>query len=452
MKIIIAGAGAVGTHLAKLLSRDHQDCVLIDEEESRLEGLDTEFDIMTLLGSPTSIKTLKEAGIANTDLFVGVTPDESRNMNSCIIAHALGAKKTVARIDNYEYLAPTLEPFFHKLGIDSLIYPEVLAAIDIANGLKMSWVRQRWDVHGGALVMLGVKLRDTSEILNRPLKELCGPDDPYHVVAIKRHDDTIIPSGNGELHTNDLVYFMTTKEYIPYIRKITGKEYYADVKNVIIMGGGKTTVRAALAAPDYMNIKIIEEDAQRCERLNTLLNDVNAMIIHGDARNVSLLTEEGIDNTQAFVALTDNTETNILACLTAKKMGVRKTIAMVENLDYVSMAEGLDIGTIINKKTIAASHIYQMMLDADASNLRSLMMADSDVVEFVAAQGSPVTKKPVKNLGLPFGVTIGGLVRHEQGILVNGNSQIEAGDSVMVFCHEQELKKVEKFFKARTLW
>ena len=452
MKIIIAGAGAVGTHLAKLLSRDHQDCVLIDEEESRLEGLDTEFDIMTLLGSPTSIKTLKEAGIANTDLFVGVTPDESRNMNSCIIAHALGAKKTVARIDNYEYLAPTLEPFFHKLGIDSLIYPEVLAAIDIANGLKMSWVRQRWDVHGGALVMLGVKLRDTSEILNRPLKELCGPDDPYHVVGIKRHDDTIIPSGNDELHTNDLVYFMTTKEYIPYIRKITGKEYYADVKNVIIMGGGKTTVRAALAAPDYMNIKIIEEDAQRCERLNTLLNDVNAMIIHGDARNVSLLTEEGIDNTQAFVALTDNTETNILACLTAKKMGVRKTIAMVENLDYVSMAEGLDIGTIINKKTIAASHIYQMMLDADASNLRSLMMADSDVVEFVAAQGSPVTKKPVKNLGLPFGVTIGGLVRHEQGILVNGNSQIEAGDSVMVFCHEQELKKVEKFFKARTLW
>ena len=452
MKIIIAGAGAVGTHLAKLLSRDHQDCVLIDEEESRLEGLDTEFDIMTLLGSPTSIKTLKEAGIANTDLFVGVTPDESRNMNSCIIAHALGAKKTVARIDNYEYLAPTLEPFFHKLGIDSLIYPEVLAAIDIANGLKMSWVRQRWDVHGGALVMLGVKLRDTSEILNRPLKELCGPDDPYHVVAIKRHDDTIIPSGNDELHTNDLVYFMTTKEYIPYIRKITGKEYYADVKNVIIMGGGKTTVRAALAAPDYMNIKIIEEDAQRCERLNTLLNDVNAMIIHGDARNVSLLTEEGIDNTQAFVALTDNTETNILACLTAKKMGVRKTIAMVENLDYVSMAEGLDIGTIINKKTIAASHIYQMMLDADASNLRSLMMADSDEVEFVAAQGSPVTKKPVKNLGLPFGVTIGGLVRHEQGILVNGNSQIEAGDSVMVFCHEQELKKVEKFFKARTLW
>ncbi len=452
MKIIIAGAGAVGTHLARLLSRDHQDCVLIDEDENRLEGLDTECDIMTLQGSPTSIKTLKDAGIANADLFVGVTPDESRNMNSCIIAHAMGAKKTVARIDNYEYLAPTLEPFFHKLGIDSLIYPEVLAAIDIANGLKMSWVRQRWDVHGGALVMLGVKLRDTSEILNQPLKNLCGPEDPYHIVAIKRGDDTIIPSGNDMLFTGDLAYFMTTKEYIPYIRKLSGKEHYADVKNVIIMGGGKTTVRAVLAAPDYMNIKIIEEDGKRCERLNALLNNTNAMIIHGDGRNVSLLIEEGIENTQAFVALTENAETNILACLTAKKLGVRKTIAMVENLDYVSMAEGLDIGTIINKKTIAASHIYQMMLDADASNLRSLMMADSDVVEFVAAQGSRVTKKPVKSLGLPFGVTIGGLVRNDQGILVNGNSQIEAGDSVMVFCHEQDLKKVEKFFKSHTLW
>ena len=218
------------------------------------------------------------------------------------------------------------------------------------------------------------------------------------------------------------------------------------------MGGDKTSVRVALTAPDYMNIKIIEINEQRCERLNELLNDVNTMIIHGDGRDLGLLQEEGIQNTQAFVALTANAETNILACLTAKRLGVRKTIAMVENLDYVEMAESLDIGTIINKKTLAAGHIYQMMLDADVSNVRSLMMVDSDVAEFVAAEGSKVTKKPVKDLGLPFGVTIGGLVRHEQGILVNGNTQIEAGDSVMVFCHEQNLKKVEKYFKANTLW
>lgn len=447
MKIVIGGAGAVGKHLAKLLSKEHQDCTLMDDDGSRLEGLDSDYDIMTMQGSPTSIKDLEAAGVKNADLFVGVTPDESRNMNACIIAHGIGAKKTVARIDNYEYLDPKLKPFFEKLGIDSLIYPEVLAAADIINALKLSWVRQRWDVHGGALVMLGIKLRETCEILNQPIKLLCGPDDPYHIVALKRGGETIIPGGNDELHNGDFAYFMTTKEYIPYIRKIVGKEHYADVKNCIIMGGGKATVRVALTVPDYMNVKIIEQDEKRCEKLNTLLSDTDCMVIHGDGRDLGLLMEEGIKNTQAFVALTDNAEANILACLTAKRLGVRKTIALVENLDYVSMAEGLDIGTIINKKTIAASHIYQMMLDADVSNMRSLMLVDSDVAEFTAAENSPVTKKAVKDLGLPFGVAIGGLVRDGQGVLVNGNSRIQAGDSVMVFSHEHDMKKVEKYFK-----
>ena len=278
MKIIIGGAGAVGTHLSKLLSKDHQDCVLIDDNIDRLTGLESRYDIMTLHGSPNSIQTLKEAGVEHADLFVGVTPDESRNMNACMIAHALGAKKTVARIDNYEYLAPNLKSFFETMGINSLIYPEVLAAHDITNGLKMSWVRQRWDVHDGALIMLGIKLRETCEILNQPLRTLCGPDDPYHIVAIKRADETLIPGGNDELRVNDIAYFMTTREYIPYIRKISGKEHYADVKNVIIMGGSKTAVRVALTTPDYMNVKIIEMDEQRCERLNELLNDADTMI------------------------------------------------------------------------------------------------------------------------------------------------------------------------------
>ena len=452
MKIVIAGAGAVGTHLSRLLSTENHDCVLIDDDETRLDSVDANYDIMAVNGLPTSIQVLKDAGAGHADLFVGVTPEESTNITASILAHALGAKKTVARIDNYEYLSASNQAFFKNLGIDSLIYPEVLAASDIINGLKLSWVRQRWDVHDGALVLLGIKLRETAEILNQPLKDLCGPEDPYHVVAIKRQGETIIPGGLDMLQLNDLTYFMTTKEYIPYIRKIVGKEHYADVHNVIIMGGGKTAVRAALTIPDYMNVKIIEKDAERCEKLNQLLAGSDAMVIHGDGRDLGLLEEEGIKTTQAFVALTGNAETNILACLTAKKLGVRKTVAMVENLDYVSMAEGLDIGTIINKKTVAASHIYQMMLDADVSNLRSLMLVDSEVAEFVAAEGSRVTKRAVKDLGLPFGVTIGGLVRDGEGMLVSGNSQIQAGDSVMVFCHEQKLKHLERFFKKNVIW
>ena len=446
MKIIIVGAGAVGTHLAKLLSREHQDCVLIDADDERLAKM-SEYDVMTYCASPTSIKALKEAGVQNADLFVGVTPEESININACILAHALGAKKTVARIDNYEYLAPGLQQFFKNLGLDSLIYPEVLAAIDINNGLKLSWVRQRWDVHDGALILLGIKLREQAEILNQPLKDLCGPDDPYHIVAIKRGGDTIIPGGDDELKLYDLAYFMTTKNYISYIRKIVGKEHYVDVKNVMMMGGGKTAIRAATTMPEYMDVKIIESDEEQCHRLNEEIDTDHAMVIHGDGRDLSLLMEEGIKNTQAFVALTGNAEANILACLTAKRLGVRKTVAMVENFDYVSMAESLDIGTIVNKKALAASYIYQMMLDVDVQNIRFLMTANADVAEFTAQQGSKVTRKRVFELGLPKGATIGGLVRHGVGQLVSGGTQIEAGDTVVVFCHEVNMKKIEKYFK-----
>ncbi len=446
MKIIIAGAYAIGTHLAKLLSRNDQDIVLIDEDEERLNNVNSDYDLMTVHASPSSIKALKDAGTGNADLYIGVTPDENMNMNSCIIAKALGAKKTVAKVNNYEFTNPELKDFFDKVGIDSIIYPENLAAHDIVNGLKMSWVRQRWDVHNGALVMLGIKLRQTCEILDEPLKELCKPESPYHIVAVKRGEDTIIPRGDDVLKIYDMAYFMTTRNYIPYIRKIVGKENYVDVKNVMVMGGGNTAIRAVQMMPEYMSLKIFENDEKRCERINELIDTDKAMVINGDGRDISLLVEEGVKNTQAFVALTGNAETNILACLTAKRLGVRKTIAMVENIDYVKMAESLDIGTIINKKAIAASHIYQMMLDADVKNTRFLMTANADVAEFTAQQGSKVTRKKVFELGLPHGATIGGLVRNGEGHLVSGGTQIEAGDIVVVFCHNINMSKIEKYF------
>ncbi len=446
MKIVIAGAYAIGTHLARLLARDHEDITVIDNDDERLAGIGADFDLLTMEASPTSVKSLKNAGVEHADLFIAVTPDENQNMTACVLAKALGAKKTVSKIDNAEYIEPELRDFFANLGISSIIYPEMLAAKDINNGLKMSWVRQRWDVHDGALVMLAIKLRETCEILNQPLRQLCGPDDPYHIVAIKRGSDTIIPGGNDQLKLYDMAYFMTTRQFIPYVRKIVGKEHYVDVKNVMIMGGGATAVRTVKTMPGYMGVKIIESDEQRCERLNTLLGREDALVINGDGRNLSLLVEEGIKNTQAFVALTGNAETNILACLAAKRMGVRKTVAMVENIDYVSMAESLDIGTIINKKSIAASHIYQMMLDANVHNVRFLMTANADVAEFIPTEGSKVTRRQVKELGLPQGMTIGGLVRDGKGMLVSGNTQIKAGDSVMVFCHGLNMKKVEKMF------
>ena len=445
MKIIISGAYTIGSYLARLLSRNKQDIVLMDECSENLEKISNEADLLTMEGSTTSIKNLKEAGAEDADLFIAVTPDESKNIAACVLAHQLGTKKTVARVDNPEYVEPSNQELFHQMGVSSIIYPEFLAAKDIINGLKMSWVRQRWDVHDGALVMLGIKLRESCEILDRPLKEISGPDDPYHVVAIKHNDETIIPGGNDTLQLYDLAYFMTTKQYIPYVRKIVGKEHYVDVQNVIFMGGGKTAARAVRMLPEYMHAKIIEQDPTRCEELNNIL-DEDTLVINGDGRDIGLLQEEGIRNTQAFVSLTSNAETNILACLTAKRMGVRKTVAAVENFDYVGTAESLDIGTIINKKAVAASHIYQMMLDANVENIRFLMSVNADVAEFVPSPDAKITRKVVRELNLPRGVTIGGLVRNGEGMLVSGNTQIEAGDSVVVFCYNVDMKKVEKLF------
>ena len=445
MKIIITGAYSIGTYLAKLFAKNKDNIIIIDSDQERLEKINNEADLLTVCASTTNINTLKSNGIDEADLYIAVTPDQSVNINNCIIAHALNAKKTVAKVDDPEFMTDDSREFFRRLGVDNLIYPEELAAREIISGLKMSWVRQRWDVHGGALVMLGIKLHHNCEILDQPLKDICGPDDPYHIVAIKRDADTIIPNGNDTLKYHDLAYFMTTKQYIPSIRRIVGKEHYVDVKNVMMMGCGNTGERAVKMMPSYMNVKIFESDPHRVEVLNEVLPE-KALVISADGRDVEELKNENIRDMQAFVALTNNTEVNILSCLTAKQLGVRKTVAMIDNMAYVGMAEQLSIGTIINKKAIAASAIYQIMLDTNVMNITYLLSANADAAEFVPVEGSKITQHPVKNLKLPKGMTIGGLVREGKGMLVSGNTEIKPGDSVVVFCHGINLKQVEKLF------
>ena len=446
MKIIIAGAGAVGTHLAKLLSRERHNITILDAQAEKFDDLVANYDLLGHAVDPTSIDGLRTAGADKADLVIGVTPNEAANLTCCMLASKMGAKKTVARVDTDEYIRPENQEFFKSVGIGSVIMPEWIAAKEIALSVQRSWIRQWWEVENGALVLMGIKVRNNSSILNTPLKDLCGPDDPYHIVAIKRGNETIIPHGNDMVQCYDLVYFMTTKKYIPYIREITGKNDYPDVKNVIIMGGGSTAVYAARMMPSYMNVKIIERDLQRCHQLNELINNKNVMVIHGDGRDISLLTDENVNKTEAFISLTSNAETNILSCLAAKRMNVKKTVAMLDNINFASMAESLDIGTLINKQTIAAGYIYQMMLKADVTNVKSLMVANIDVAEFNVAPNARITRKPVKELSLPSGCTLGGLVRHEQGILINGNTQIQEGDHVVAFCHGNELNKLGTFF------
>jgi len=448
MKIIIAGAGAVGTHLAKLLSRERHDITLIDENYEKLADLSTNFDLLTICDSPSSIEVLKNADIEDADLFIGVTPDESRNMTCCMLASKLGAKKTVARIDNYEYALPENRDFFKTVGIDSLIYPEMLAGKEIISNIKKSWVRQWMELKGGELIMIGVKIRESAKVLGIPLRNLFGPDEPCHVVAIKRGDDTIIPHGDDSIELGDVAFFMTTPQYTTHVRELTGKTDYPDVKHVFIMGGSSTAVHALWNMPDNMHAKVFEPNAKRCERLNELLShQSNVLIINGDGNDPNLLMEEGVQKAEAFAALTESSEQNILACLSARRMGIHKTVAMVENTDYIKVAENLDIGYIINKKTFAASHIYQMMLKADITTMKNLVVANADVAEFHVNHDAKITKKPVRQLDLPSTVTLGGLVRNGKGQLINGNTLIQPDDTVVAFCLENEVKRLERYFK-----
>ncbi|MBR7166418.1 MAG: Trk system potassium transporter TrkA [Bacteroidaceae bacterium] len=444
MRIVIAGAGAVGTHLAKLLSEENENVVLMDEHEERLGKMESLFDLKAMVGLPTRISDLHAAGADKADLFVAVTPDESSNITACILAHHLGAKKTVARIDNYEYLQPKNKAYFASLGINSLIYPEQLAAEEIATSIKYSWMRQLLEFGEGALVMIGVKIRTNSSILNIPFKEM-PREIPYHIVAIQRGDFTIIPRGNDQIEADDLVCFMTTKEHIPYVRKICGKEQYTEVRSIIMMGGGRIAVRTANLIPSNIQVKIIESDMNRCRRLVELVDD-RIMIINGDGRDPELLVSEGISHTDAFIALGDNSETNILACLSAKRSGVHRTVAEIENIDYISMAENMDIGSVINKKKLAASNIFQMMLKTDVSSVKCLTFIQAVVAEFPVREGAAITRRPVKDLGLPDGANIGGLIRNGEGLCVSGNTMIQAEDHVIVFCLERVLKKLEKYF------
>lgn len=447
MKVIIAGAGEVGTHLAKMLCGEHHDITLIDDKASRLNAVAANLDILTVCGSPTSINVLNEANVSRANLFIGVTPDESRNMTCCMLAKKLGAKKTVARVDELEYTQEENREFFRTLGVDSVIYPEQLAAQEINHLIRRPWVRHWWEVQGGQLMLFGVKVRRGVSILNRPLSEISGPDDPFHITAIKRGGETIIPHGGDCLEEDDLAFVMTTPRNIRYVREVLGKADTPEPHTVFYMGGAPTVVQSINTLPSKIHVKLFERNPEKLIELSSAITNDNVLMLNGDGRDIDLLRDENIDHAQVFVAATPNSETNILACLAARRLGVPKTIAMVENTEYIDMAEQLDIGSVLNKKTFAAGHIYRLLLRADVESLKFLTVAQSDVIEYKVKKDSRITAKPIKDLHLPHNVNIGGYVRDNVGYLANGNTIFQAGDVVLAFTKKGECKKLEKFFK-----
>lgn len=445
MRIIIDGAGEVGIHLAKMLSKENHSITLIGEQEEVMVNLNANYDLMTMIGDPCSISTLKDAGCASADLFIGVTPEESRNIVAGYIAHNLGCKKVVIRVESPEYMKEEHRHYFQDLGIDSVICPELLAAKEIVETVDRPWIRQFHSFGNGELCLICVKIRESAPIINQKLMNLFKPEDVCRIAAIKRGNKTIIPSGHDTILPDDVVYFITTPEDMEKVRILAGKPL-EKVQDVMIMGGSRIAILAADKLSKTLNVKIIEQSRKRSEFIKERLGS-KVMVIQGDGRDMDLLNDEGIERMEAYIALTGSDETNIFSCLAAKRFNVPRSIAEVEQLDYIPLADNLDIGIVINKKLIAASHIYQMMLDADVTNMKCLTFANADVAEFIVKENSKITKKLVKDLHLPEDVSLGGLIRDGKGIIIYGNTQIQAGDRVVIFCLSSQIQKVEKYFR-----
>jgi trk system potassium uptake protein TrkA len=444
MRIVIAGAGEVGSHLAKLLSNEEQDILLIDEQADKLSVLDANYNLMTFEGRPTSFQTLRQARVGNCDLFIAVTPYETDNIVACSMAKSLGAQCTVARIDTYDFMDPANMKSVKQMGVDEVIYPEYLAAQEIVTALNHSWIRHWFELHNGEIILVGVRIRSNAPIVGMQLKEFASTNHQFHVSAIKRNHETIIPRGDDCMEEGDILYITTTREHVHDLINLCGK-VHNKIKRVLIMGGGKIAVRLVnLASAGQFKFKIIDNDLNTCHKLPQKCPDCE--IIYGDARDAEILADAGINDTDAFIALTPSSETNILACMTAKSLGVKKTIAEVESLQFISQAEGLNIGTIINKKLLASSTIFQLLLDTDSSTSKCLALADAEVAELEVRPGSKITEAAVKDLKLSRSLTLAGLIRNGRGQLITGATVIEPGDHVLVFCLLGSLHKVERLF------
>lgn len=449
MKIVIAGAGEVGSHLAKMLSNESNDLTIIDNKESNLNNLAQIADVVTVLGKPTSISTLEQAGVASADLFIAVSPAQEQDVNliSALLAKKMGCKKVTARINNNEYMHHENKLLFTELGIDLLFYPEKIASYEISDLLKQTGTTEFMEFGRGMLQMVVFRLDDGAPLIQKHVYDMLklGNESPFKPVAISRDGNTLIPNRDTKFMENDLVFVICTRDGVKQAMSYSGKNEI-DIKKLMIVGGGRIAEMLARKMEGSVEqIKIIEQKQERCEYLAEILVN-NTVIINGDGRNTDLLIEEDVKDYDAFVAVTSSSETNILACVAAKKMGVPETIAEVENIEYIKLAEGMGVDAVINKKLSTAGRIFRFTLSNKVRSIKCLNGSDAEVLEFIVNPDSSITKGPVKDLHFPKEAIIGGIIRGNESFIANEYTVIKPYDRVVVFALPQVLSKVNNFF------
>jgi trk system potassium uptake protein len=445
MKIIIAGMGDVGYQLAKQLSQESHDIIAIDVDQQRLAYSDKMTDILTLNGSSTSIRVLNAAKVDKADLLVAVTSSQEVNITTAILGKKLGVKKTIARVGNGEYLDSQSGVNFEELGVDFMIYPEELAAVEVVNLILRTAATDVLEFEDGKLSVLGLRLDKKAPVIHKSLIDTAKEykSSFYRIVAIYRNFKTIIPGGRDIFLPGDQIFVITTPEGMDTVLKLAGKENLT-FENIMILGGGKIGRRVAKLLEGTLRVRLIESNEEKSYELADLLH--NTLVIKGDGRDIDLLAQEGIVDMDAFIALTDDAETNIITSLMAKHLGVKKTIALVDKADYIPLTQTIGLDSLINKKLIAANNISRFIRKGEILALASLEGIDAEVLEYIARPSSIITKKKVKDLDFPKGAIIGGVVRDESSFISVGDSQIRANDKVVIFSLPGAIKKVEKYF------
>ena len=452
MKIVIAGAGEVGSHLAKMLSNESNEITVIDMDNDRLDALRTNTDVITVEGNPSAIKVLQEAGVATADLFIAVNPSESQDVNivSAMLAKKLGSKKATARINNEEYLSYENKYLFTEMGIDLMFYPEKIAAGEILDLLKRTASSDSLEFARGKLHMSVFKLEEDSPLIGMNMVEFSQLAQEegfkFRVVAISRKNDTIIPKFDTKFKYHDLVFIISKREGMDMLLKYVGK-HNIEVDSVMILGGSPTgEILAKQLSRQIGSIKLIEKNKEKCLDLSEKLPD-NVTVVNGDGRNSDMLLEESIKDYDAFVAVTNSTETNILACVAAKGFGVQRTIAEVENLEYIKLAESMGVDAVINKKLITASRIFKFTLSSKVRFIKYMSGTNAEVLEYIVAPDTKITKAPLKDMNFPRNAIIGGVIRGNESYIAVGDTKIEAYDRVAVFALPDAVKEVDKFFR-----
>ena len=445
MKIIIAGAGDVGFHLAELLAYENQDIVLIDSSQEVLDYAATHLDVMTLRGDSSSIDILEQAQVGRAKLVLAVTTSEKNNLVTAILAKKMGARQAIARVNNQEYLTESERHLFRELGIDSLISPTLLAAEEIYRLIRECSFTDLFEFENGKINLVGITLDEYSPLSNKQVADIHGIDADVTLrpIAILRGHRTIIPRGNTILRRNDHIYFITRKDNIDRLINIVGKKKIK-AKNVMILGGTSLGLATAKRLESEYNITLIEKDKERCKVLAEQLN--NSLVINGDASNIDLLEEEGLNNMDVFIALSNNSETNIIASLTAKNHGVYKTIAQVENKEYIHISQNIGVDTLINKKLIAANNIFRFVRKGQVEAITSLHGVDAEIIEYVVHKNNQITKKPLKDLYFPNTALIGGVIRGEDTLIPDGDFQLQIDDKVIIFALPEAINKLEQLF------